>query len=116
MKHELFEKNNFKLCNRLIDRLYKGYDESKRDTLSRQLVHDPSQHSFDQSVNPEYSAIQGRREATKHKRSVTTIADANHTHHLNNSSSVDIRIDSEKGNSPVLERENPGPGSSRRDS
>ena len=42
IKHEMFEKHHFKLCNRLIDKLYKGYDETKRDTLSRQLVRDDS--------------------------------------------------------------------------
>ena len=83
IKHKMFEKNHFKLCNRLIDKLNKGYDENERDTLSRQLVHDPS-FLFEDSteINP-----------TKHKRSMTntigvTLLDKN----MNNDSSVNIHI------------------------
>ena len=41
-KHEMFVKKYFKICNRLIDKLNKGYDDTKIDCLETKLVHDPS--------------------------------------------------------------------------
>ena len=41
-KHEMFVKKYFKICNRLIDKLNKGYDHSKIDCLETKLIHDPS--------------------------------------------------------------------------
>ena len=99
----------------MIDRLNKGYDESKRDTLSRELVVNDVSSQYDDQNN-DYSSMHGRRTNNKHKRSMTSMAENSHHQGFNNNNSVDIRISSEKGNySPQRERENPGPGSSRRD-
>ena len=124
IKHRLFEEQHFKLCNRLIDRLNKGYDESKRDSLSRQLVHDASVQYQNRSLlhaDPQSAPNRGG----KHKRSATTITGqaievVPNIHSLNNTSSVDIRIARDSRGSRTIEkdarsrdRENPGPGSSR---
>ena len=141
IKHRLFEQQHFKLCNRLIDRLNKGYDESKRDSISRELIHDPAEYQNRSLLHGDFQTAPNR--SSKHKRSMTTIGQVEvqtnshiNVNSLNNTSSVDIRIareresrgsrsrerDSrskskdnhsrEKDNRSV-ERDNPGPGSSR---
>ena len=52
----MFVKKYFKICNRLIDKLNKGYDHTKIDCLETKLVHDPSTDKMP-SINIDQSYI-----------------------------------------------------------
>ena len=110
-KHEMFERKYFKICNRLIDKLQKGYDHSKIDCLETKLIHDPSSDKMP-SIVLDKNNTQPTKTIT-HKRSQTSVLEHHPKDPMNNSSSVNIQIDRQKAASQ--QRENPGPGSSRRD-
>ena len=93
-KHDMFVKKYFKICNRLIDKLQKGYDQSKLDVLDTKLVHDPSVGGIP-SITIDQSYISPQKTIT-HKRSQTSVADQHPHNTINNSSSVNIQIDRNK--------------------
>ena len=72
-KHDMFVKKYFKICNRLIDKLQKGYDQNKIDCLETKLVHDPSEAGIP-SITIDQSYISPQKTIT-HKRSQTSVAE-----------------------------------------